>query len=689
MPLIAARDAIGASGTVVTQAMIELDYWTEPPPKCEKEDCDGTYKVVADGNRLRYACCNRHVCRAERFSVLRGSSWYFPDGRGVPPRKIAVLLLANREGKDSKHMAALAGVDIKTVARVLSPIEKPTEGTTDRVETSVTAASAKSMCKKRRMEQEEETSDEGEYDDHLSDYEPVETPAGHIHFEGIQYRVDAELLPNEYHQTCQNWMHANAVTDRPLFYSLMFFLLLVLAYQPTAAFIDPASRGKIAQSIADAPAVNHYVVKAALGSGDLPMFDASLRTRSIQALGLFTALYDEACVTEPTLTAWVLLDMLFRYPGKTCFITDTILAPSFRSQTRGVFASGLTTTTGPAILTYVHKTLIFFVEMRTDVSTFFALGDGRPQLVRGRCVPTLAPDYRPMDHILDAMKEWLAPCLRTGTALWKLLEVIESLQTEDATTSRFDELADATRGLMEALLGFELMGRPTTTDKDFLDRMLVYVTKFPLSDMFIFLASILCRSAARSQARCIAQNVGVRCRCIACSALWKLRLRFTFFGPSPRAFLCALRRLPAGSRTGEADVVHVWRFLTLFLNEAFAALLCLYFVQMLPCSWRRFLRLRRRCVRMSMASLSWLRPSNARILRERVYALETEQINNALDWLVDCDLLAAFEALPLERRQSILNSFSWGRGVPRDALAARIYAIEPPHSSRGYNILGA
>ena len=57
--------------------------------------------------------------------------------------------------------------------------------------------------------------------------------------------------------------------------------------------------------------------------------------------------------------------------------------------------------------------------------------------------------------------------------------------------------------LMDAMLQWQLMGRigvssatPGYTATPFVERILVYAAKFPLSDIYILLAALLCRSVA-------------------------------------------------------------------------------------------------------------------------------------------------------------------------------------------------
>ena len=124
----------------------------------------------------------------------------------------------------------------------------------------------------------------------------------------------------------------------------------------------------------------------ALASNELPDFDAALRSRSQFAVSMMEKLHGDTPVAQARLTARVLLDFVFRYPGLPHVITDTLLETSFLEDTRNLFSEGFTTHNGELLIDYVRQRLLFFLELRTEVSVMFARGDGRPQLVRGRHV---------------------------------------------------------------------------------------------------------------------------------------------------------------------------------------------------------------------------------------------------------------------------------------------------------------
>ena len=109
--MLTARDCTTADGQLITEAMIELGHWQQVGPECLIDACDGRLIVKTEKNRLRWQCTKVGSCRCPRDSVLKGSPWYFQGGGGVPPRKVAILVLAHQEGLPRKSAAAIAGVD--------------------------------------------------------------------------------------------------------------------------------------------------------------------------------------------------------------------------------------------------------------------------------------------------------------------------------------------------------------------------------------------------------------------------------------------------------------------------------------------------------------------------------------------------------------------------------------------------
>jgi len=156
-----------------------------------------------------------------------------------------------------------------------------------------------------------------------------------------------------------------------------------------------------------------------------------------------------------------------------------------------------------------------------------------------------------------------------------------------------------------------------------------------LSDIFHFLHACLC--CRRPQGVSLfAPWVGfsLRCSCAACGLILFLRQRYIFFGPSPRALLCSLHRNTVGDRDVENIVLEEYRRLLLWVNQTYSVSLDLYVLQMLPCTWRRFIRLVRRGRELSEAQWrSLFLTSQNRSLRLQLHSIESRLIQNALDWL--------------------------------------------------------
>jgi hypothetical protein len=86
----------------------------------------------------------------------------------------------------------------------------------------------------------------------------------------------------------------------------------------------------------------------------------------------------------------------------------------------------------------------------------------------------------------------------------------------------------------------------------------------------------------------------LRCSCAACGLILFLRQRYIFFGPSPRALLCSLHSNTVRDRDVDNIVLEEYRRLLLWVNQTYSVTLDLYVLQMLPYTWRRFIRLVRR-----------------------------------------------------------------------------------------------
>jgi hypothetical protein len=141
-----------------------------------------------------------------------------------------------------------------------------------------------------------------------------------------------------------------------------------------------------------------------------------------------------------------------------------------------------------------------------------------------------------------------------------------------------------------------------------------------LSDIFHFLHACLCCLIALLLGR-------VRPHSISASTihiLWTVALGFAVLAPSQTV----------GDRDVENIVLKEYRRLLLWVNQTYSVSLDLYVLQMLPCTWRRFIRLVRRGRELSEAQWrSLFLTSQNRSLRLQLHSIESRLIQNALDWL--------------------------------------------------------
>ena len=93
------------------------------------------------------------------------------------------------------------------------------------------------------------------------------------------------------------------------------------------------------------------------------------------------------------------------------------------------------------------------------------------------------------------------------------------------------------------------------------------------------------------------------CKCRACSRLWYLRTTFMFWGPSPLCLACAMSGDADNCREALDAAPARWTAFRTALQKHFKVAPDLYFVQMLPCIWRHFVRMATR--RRSTGQVTW------------------------------------------------------------------------------------
>ena len=513
------------------------------------------------------------------------------------------------------------------------------------------------------------SSDSVESIDIVPGFSPVAaTPAGHLHFEKGRYRKDADRCPPELMSRIDDIAGVVGFRDQALWRSLMYFFVLMLAMQPLCLFtdvVDEASPTRdLAKAVFDgAPLLHQYVVKEGLRMGQLPYFDAALRTRSVQSIGMFSELHGSALVTGPSLAAWIFFDMVFRYIGEYTIISDNFLLGPFAQQTRQLVKDGLSPDNAASFGEKAKMLLASILETRSDVAATNNIGDGRKQWVRGREVDFVAPKrYRPIDHLLDAMPGWVAPSAKVGPMLHDLLRLLQGSELDMEIAERRFEL------IMLELLRFELLGRPTFPGNlPFHLRILVYAIKFPLSDIFCMMHACLCSKLDRDYDLQPVTGFDIRCGCVQCTRVMHLRQRYIYFGPAPRALHASLVRQKVGRTSVEETTYGTWKRMLSLLNAKFAVCLCLYTLQMLGCSWRRFIRL---CARGKKAPVSrWIglcQLSRHRDLQVSLYRAETQLLRIALCWLENFSLLAQFMQLPAHARRALVHRVTWSLSTTRE-----------------------
>ena len=179
---------------------------------------------------------------------------------------------------------------------------------------------------------------------------------------------------------------------------------------------------------------------------------------------------------------------------------------------------------------------------------------------------------------------------------------------------------------MFCLLGLDLLGRPAgRASLQGTERFWCYHLKFTLNDCYCLMAAFLCGEQRRRPAS--------ECTCIRCRAIWFLRCRYIFFGPSPLALHCGLLCQAPGTDRVQRTTVAVWRQLRALLERELGGHWDLYAVQMLPCTWRSFLvtALKYRDSDSVDFQVEWVTSARRQVLR--VFELETVRLAELRAWL--------------------------------------------------------
>ena len=164
------------------------------------------------------------------------------------------------------------------------------------------------------------------------------------------------------------------------------------------------------------------------------------------------------------------------------------------------------------------------------------------------------------------------------------------------TADFLGQISSVLAQLRTLLLSVHLLGRPgckTASD------MRGYHLKFMLNDLYVFMA---CATCANRQEHPL-WRPSAECKCRACSRLSHLRTTFMFWGPSPLCLACAMSGDADNCREALDAAPARWTAFRTALQKHFKVAPDLYFVQMLPCIWRHFVRMATR--RRSAGQVTW------------------------------------------------------------------------------------
>ena len=116
----------------------------------------------------------------------------------------------------------------------------------------------------------------------------------------------------------------------------VFLLMPPLLFNDLAVDGTSQCQQQLQLSLRHAPALHLEIVQEGLARGVLPIMDANLRTRCMDALVIHATLYNDRAVTPVLLSAWLDMDMMFRYLGKVGIIMDTLRIPNSAAHAGGL-----------------------------------------------------------------------------------------------------------------------------------------------------------------------------------------------------------------------------------------------------------------------------------------------------------------------------------------------------------------
>ena len=128
-----------------------------------------------------------------------------------------------------------------------------------------------------------------------------------------------------------------------------------------------------------------------------------------------------------------------------------------------------------------------------------------------------------------------------------------------------------------------------------------------------------------------------------------------FLGPSPLALHCGLLSTPVGDETVNGSTVEIWQEMRRLFEEDLGGRWDLYVVQMLPCSWREFLvATRKHADAPESGAIKWL--TDARRQVERLFEVETVQLQEVARWVHHLNLREEFAALPGAAQKQVVDT---------------------------------
>ena len=401
--------------------------------------------------------------------------------------------------------------------------------------------------------------------------------------------------------------------------------------------------------------MHRAVVEQGCRGGILPLLDGFGRNRAQYSCRMHRLVFGErATVTVESLAVWVLFECIFRYTGDAKVLDTFFFNVDHLKEVKDAAAHGVL-----RLEVLLREILRREVQGRTSVKALFSTRDGRRRTYRKKrglgedvVVATVAPDSKFFDHMMIALEMWGSQATGVAQGLFDLMQCIEA-QTDNlrederlvleeclcrsnqdqgqgeqnvshGVRERLECMERVMEDFMFCLLGLDLLGRPAgRASLQGTERFWCYHLKFILNDCYCLMAAFLCGEQRRRPAS--------ECTCIRCRAIWFLRCRYIFFGPSPLALHCGLLCQAPGTDRVQRTTVTVWRQLRALLERELGGHWDLYAVQMLPCTWRSFLVTALKYRDSDDVQVEWITSARRQVLR--VFELETVRLAELRAWL--------------------------------------------------------